>query len=88
MKANDKIYAMKTLNKWEMLKRAEVRNAPAEIFQLILASILALFSLLGVRCYHFIGPGLTSWKDKSGEIDLCIRMKPVKCSEKFPCQVF
>lgn len=36
MKANDKIYAMKTLNKWEMLKRAEVRNAPAEIFQLML----------------------------------------------------
>lgn len=88
MKANDKIYAMKTLNKWEMLKRAEVRNAPAEIFQLIHASILALFSLFGVRCYHFNGPGLTSWKDNSDEIDLCIRMKPVKCSEKFSRQVF
>ena len=24
MKSNDRIYAMKTLNKWEMLKRAEV----------------------------------------------------------------
>lgn len=79
MKANDKIYAMKTLNKWEMLKRAEVRDAPAEILQLIHASILALFRLFGVRCYHFIGPGLNSWKDNSDEVDLCIRMKPFKC---------
>ena len=26
MKWNDRIFAMKTLNKWEMLKRAEVRG--------------------------------------------------------------
>lgn len=27
MKSNDRIYAMKTLNKWEMLKRAEVSSS-------------------------------------------------------------
>ena len=27
MKSTDQVYAMKTLNKWEMLKRAEVSEA-------------------------------------------------------------